>query len=113
MRCVKILKIWGKKRQWQDRYDGILIKQDKAGIEFIGCGPEKSSRIKEHYFNKTDKEEKFLIIGVSEETVEHYFRLSILKASNELNDAQFELLDRKKELTDANAFYKRFFKGDL
>lgn len=114
MKFVRIVKNW-KTRTYnhEDTYDGVLIKHDKDGIEFIGVGPNKDSRVKSHYFNKKEEGTTYKISKADSEQVEHFFKLSILSTSNELNDAYFALLDKKRNHISAKGHFKKFFRKEL
>lgn len=104
MKFVRVIKTWGKKSEYKDKYDGILISKSKDEVEILGVGPEKNDNITTHYFEPSEVR----IIEADKADVEHYFKLSILKSENALNDCEFALLDARRKVETANAVYKKY-----
>ena len=105
MKFVRVVEKYGNKNQYEYIYDGILLSKSKTELQIIGVGPEKNDKIRILFFDP-----KGVSVRESDKsTVEHYFKLSILKAENELNDAEFNLLDARKSAQDAIDSYKKHF----
>lgn len=108
MKFVRVTRRWGKNNKYTEDYDGFIVEKTKEYVEIVGMGPDKSSKIATHSFDL----DEVSIKSVSSERVQHFFRLAILKHNNEVNDAEFELLDARRSRDFAVEQFKKAFKRD-
>lgn len=106
MKFVRVTRVWGKKNEYKEYYDGFIEKQTKEYIDFIGCGPEKDSQIKSHSFDVAEVRIK----DIPQKTAEQFFKMAFLKHENEVNDAEFDLIDAKRGRDFALEQFKKAFK---
>jgi len=109
MKFVRVIEPYGTRNTYRYIYDGVLISKTKEEISILGVGPEKQDYIQERHFSL----DEVTVKEVQKEDVEHYFRLAILKGENELNDAEFNLLDAQRYLQNAKRYFKKYFGKEI
>lgn len=103
---VRVIRRFGKKKEYTEYFDGYVIEKSKETIVIIGVGPERGDLIKEHVFDLSEVS----IRPITKEVCESFFRMAILKHENNLNDAEFELIDARRSLNLATERFKTAFK---